>query len=81
MTEDPITHGTEGEALYSLEQRLKQLKKGGGGQDRWCYKHQCSEIKYIDGVWACPDCEADAVLDINYPVTTHEADYLNLIDE
>lgn len=46
----------------------------------FCFRHGIPLKDYYDG-FDCPECEADKVLDINYPVITHEADYCDLIGE
>ena len=65
MTEESITRGTQAEAIRALDMHYELIKKGGGGPDRWCYEHNRGQRRYIDNVWACPDCEADKVLDIS----------------
>ena len=37
-------------------------------RDTFCFKHGVPLKKYVDG-YDCPECEADAVLDVNYPVS------------
>jgi hypothetical protein len=83
MTEDPITYGTEAEVIRALDRRHEQLRHPEPNQKEidaesadllratFCFKHGIPLKKYVDG-FDCPECEADDVLDINYPVSPHK---------
>ena len=81
MKEDPITYGTEGEMIRTLDRRHDQLRRGPEPNQKeidaeatdllrttFCFKHGIPLKKYVDG-YDCPECEADKVL--NYPVSPH----------
>ncbi len=75
--EQDITCGTQAAAVRALDRRHEQLRHPEPNQkeiDRksaellkmtFCAIHGRPMRRYIDGVWACPDCEADKVLNIS----------------
>ena len=81
MTEESITPGTQAEAIRALDRYHERQRKGPEPKQKeidaesaamlrttFCFKHGIPLKKYVDG-YDCPDCEADAVLDINYPAS------------
>ncbi len=83
MNEDPITCGTQAEAMRALDRYHERQRKGPEPNQKeidaesaamlratFCFKHGIPLKDYHDG-FDCPECEADKVLDINYPVSPH----------
>ena len=82
MKEESITRGTQAEAIRALDRYHERQRKGPEPKQKqidaesadllrttFCFKHGEPLKKYADNIWSCPECEADAVLDINYPVS------------